>query len=211
METIWIMGAGRFGLRAARLLTAGQNNFRIVLLDRDQEKLDRARGLSCNTVCADGISYLNTHLNPGNMPTWIVPALPVHLAWEWCKNQLGQVRLLDISSKIDPLLPNPMRGSKGTIYVSHADFICPENCCEPRDICTVTKRPRKQKMTTLLSQLEFENFSSLVIQSRQLGPGVGGYTPQALFDLLEKIKVGKAPFFLSTACLCHGVITGFDR
>ncbi len=210
MEAIWIMGAGRFGLRAARLLTTGQNNFRIILVDRDQEKLDRVPDLSCTKVHADGVAYLNTHLNPGNMPAWIVPALPVHLAWEWCKRQLGQANLLDISSKIDPLLPNPMRGSKGTIYVSYANFICPGNCSESHDLCTVTKLPRKKEMVTLISQLQFKNFSSLVIQSQQLGPGVGGYSPQALFALLEKIKAGTPPFLLSTACRCHGVITGFD-
>ena len=210
METIWIMGAGRFGLRAASVLTTRQNNFRIILVDRDLEKLSLARGLSCTRVHADGVTYLNTHLNSGNRPGWIVPALPVHLAWEWCKMQLGQVNLLDIPSEMDALLPNPMRGSKGTIYVSHADFICPENCYEPQDICTVTQLPRKKEMAALLCQLQFKNFSSLVIQSQQLGPGVGGYSPQVLFDLLEKIKTGNPPFLLSTACRCHGVITGFD-
>ena len=44
METIWIMGAGRFGLRAASVLTTRQNNFRIILVDQDQKKLDLGSG-----------------------------------------------------------------------------------------------------------------------------------------------------------------------
>jgi hypothetical protein len=212
METIWIMGAGRFGLRAATYLLKQHTAFDIVLVDRDRQKLDQAEGLDCITARKDGIVYLNTHLKSGNLPTWIVPALPVHLAWEWCRTQLGPKLLdpLDISSEIDGLLPNPMHGPGGDIYVSHADFICPSNCNEPHDFCTVTREPRKQEMFDLLSQLRFENFSSQVIESCQLGPGIGGYRPEALFSLLEKIKTLKGPILLSTACRCHAVITGFD-
>jgi len=218
METIWIIGAGRFGLQAARSLSKRHKAWQILLVDVDGEKLDRAGDLDCITQQADGISFLNTHLNRDlsrdlkfGMPTWIVPALPVHLAWEWCRRQLGDVPLipLDVSSEIDLLLPNPMRGSNGEIYVSHANFICPGNCSEPNDICTVTQQPRNQEMFKLLSQLRFQGFSSLVIQSRQLGPGVGGYSPEALFSLLEKMDGATGPFLLSTACRCHAVITGF--
>ncbi len=47
-------------------------------MDRDQKKMDQARELDCMTELADGIAYLNTHLKSGNLPAWIVPALPVH-------------------------------------------------------------------------------------------------------------------------------------
>ena len=103
METVWIIGGGRFGLRAAKYLLKQDKAFQVVLVDRDQKKLDQARELNCMTELADGIAYLNIHLKSGNLPAWIVPALPVHLAWEWCRMQLGQKVLipLDISSEID--------------------------------------------------------------------------------------------------------------
>lgn len=197
-------------MRAVTALSSRHNNLQIVLVDRDREKLDLARGLDCIAVQSDGVAYLDTHLNPENLPAWIVPAVPVHLAWEWCRRQLGPEVLtpVNISCEIDGHLPHPMRGSNGDIYVSHADFLCPINCSEPHDICTVTQQPRKQEMFKLLSQLQFQNFSSLVIQSLQLAPGVGGYRPGALFSLLKKIEKVKGPFLLSTACRCHGVITG---
>jgi len=213
METIWIIGVGRFGLRAAKSLSRSHNNLKIVLVDPDKAKLEKARSLGCILEQADGIEYLNTHLKSRTLPTWIVPALPIHLAWEWCRCQLGAVLLnpVEISSKIDKLLPNPMHGSNGDRYVSHADFICPANCSEPSDICTVTQQPRKQNMYDLLSQLRFIDFSSLVIQSQQLGPGVGGYAPESLFSLLDRIEKKKGSFLLSTACRCHGVITAFNH
>ncbi|RLB87283.1 MAG: potassium transporter [Deltaproteobacteria bacterium] len=213
METIWIVGAGGFGMRAVTALSNRHNNLEILLVDRDRKKLDQARGLDCITVHSDGAAYLETHLKPGKLPLWIVPAVPVHLAWEWCRRQLGPewVTPVNISSEIDGKLPNPMHGSNGDIYVSHADFMCPVNCSEPDDICTVTQQPRKQEMFKLLSKLQFKAFSSLVIQSQQLAPGVGGYSPEALFSLLKKIEGVKGPFLLSTACRCHGVITGGTR
>ncbi len=210
METIWVMGAGKFGMRAVTALSRRHKNLEIVLVDRDFEKLDRAGDLDCVTAHSDSVSYLETHLKPGNLPCWIVPAVPVHLAWEWCRNQLGAegVTRVQISPGIDRQLPNPIHGANGDVYVSHADFICPVNCSEPDDICTVTQQPRKQEMFKLLSRLQFEHFSSLVLQSQQLAPGVGGYRSEALFSLLKEIKGIDGPFLLSTACRCHGVISG---
>jgi len=209
MEIVWIIGSGRFGLRAARHLLRQDKRFQVVLVDSDPGKLDPAQGLDCSKVHADGIAYLDALLDSGNLPAWIVPALPVHLAWEWCRRQLGAAMMhpVQVSSRIERQVPNPMRGPEGNLYVSHANFRCPANCNEPHDICTITQEPRKQEMYRLLSQLGFENFASLVIQSRQLGPGIGGYAPKALFLLLEKIKTVNGPFLLSTACRCHGVIT----
>ncbi len=132
METIWIIGAGQFGMRAVTSLSRRHKNLKIVLVDQDCEKLDRARGMECITVHSDGGAYLETHLKPGNLPDWIVPALPVHLVWEWCLRQLGPEGLtrVNISSEIDGQLPNPMHGSNGDIYVSHANFILEERMAE---------------------------------------------------------------------------------
>jgi len=210
METIWIIGAGGFGMRAVTALARRHKNLEILLVDRDFETLDKASGLACITVHSEGVDYLETHLKPGNLPLWIVPAVPIHLAWEWCRRQLGPEAItpVTLSSGIDGQLPYPMRGSNGDLYVSHANFICPINCSEPDEICTVTQQPRRQEMFKLLAQLQFENFSSLVLQSQQLAPGVGGYSSAALFSVLKKIEGQKGPFLLSTACRCHGVITG---
>jgi NAD(P)-dependent dehydrogenase (short-subunit alcohol dehydrogenase family) len=82
MEIVWIISAGGFGLRAAKYLLHQQKGFQVVLVDRDREKLDQAEDLDCIRTQADGIEFLNANIKPGNYSAWIVPAVPVHLAWE---------------------------------------------------------------------------------------------------------------------------------
>jgi hypothetical protein len=95
--------------------------------------------------------------------------------------------------------------------VSHADFRCPDDCDEPQDICTITRKKRKQNMYELLGKMHSEPFKALNIRSYQLGPGIGGYRTEQLLALMEKVKQAKGPILLSTACRCHGVITGLER
>ncbi len=210
MEKVWIIGVGGFGLRAAKYLLNQHQGFQVELVDRDREKLDQAKDLDCKRIQADGIDFLNASIKPGNMSVWVVPAVPVHLAWEWCCQQFGKEPLPPeiIPFELDGLLPNAMRGTGKDLYVSHADFYCPANCSEPDDFCTVTGEPRKQDMYKLLSGLRFQNFHPLVIQSHQLGPGVGGYRLGDLCALPGKISRANGPCLLCTACRCHGVITG---
>ncbi len=109
------------------------------------------------------------------------------------------------------MLPRPVRGPVGDIYVTHADFLCPDDCPEPALTCTVTKEPRQPDMYGLLERIRFQNFEPVVVQSRQLGPGVGGYRPDALFTLLSRLeKESGGTYLAATACRCHGVLTGIE-
>jgi len=213
METIWVIGVGLFGSHAVRSLSRRHRDWRFVLVDPVEENLIQVDCPNCTRKKEDGISYLNHQLFPEKGPSWIIPALPVHLAGEWCRMQLGPDRVsnLELPDAIEPFLPNPMRGEDGNIYVSHADFKCPENCAEPEKICTVTREKRKRDMYEVLGDLAFSPFQSLVIRSRQLAPGVGGYRPEALFKLLERVESATGYLLLSTACRCHGVVTGLNR
>ncbi len=142
-------------------------------------------------------------------PDWVVPAVPVHLAWEWCRLTLGINRLktCPLPEDIDGCLPHPMRGTDHQIYVSHADFLCSPNCSEPDERCTVTGKPRKKDMFRLIANLKLPEVVSFVIQSRQLGPGTGGYTPADLYALADRISSHNGRCLVATACRCHGVIT----
>jgi len=59
--------------------------------------------------------------------------------------------------------------------------------------------------------MNVDGFLTLGIRSLQLAPGVGGYRPEALWSVLEKVlEVGaEKNYLLSTACLCHGVLDSF--
>lgn len=214
MEEIWIIGVGQFGFLAYRRLSERVKKRHFVLVDPIKQNLLRCEGPEATLEQSEGVDFLFQHLHRTERgPDWIIPALPVHLAAEWivsCLRSEG-LRRIAIPPKIEPLLPNPIRGSEGNIYVSHAHFRCPDDCSEPRDLCTVTQKPRKQNMFDLLRELQTSPFRSLVIRSYQLGPGIGGYRPKQLFDLLEGVKKAGGHVLVCTACRCHGVITGLRR
>ncbi len=243
METIWIIGAGKFGQHALKGLMKRSDATHFVVVDpQDVDAslaLQKTTSHTVESIPEDGIRFLTENLkqDAANTPSWIIPALPRHLAALWCQSVLtpGRLSSIEIPMEIDPMLPNPMRGKSGDLYVSHADFLCPSNCNEPDDYCTVTRKPRKPDMFRILATLALPGFRSLVIQSHQLGPGIGGYRPAALFQLLDQtkphaladptnnksldmslddnsfeIKMNDRHYLISTACRCHGVITGFE-
>ncbi len=213
MEEIWIIGVGQFGYMAFQRLSETGKERHFVLVDPLEENLLRCKGPTVAHEISDGVDFLEKYLKSGKRPDWIIPALPVHLAAEWFLLHLGpeKLRRIPLPPDIEMIVPNPIRGSEGNIYVSHADFRCPDDCDEPEDICTITRKKRKQNMYELLGNIHIEPFKALNIRSRQLGPGIGGYRTEQLLALMEKVKQAKGPILLSTACRCHGVITGLER
>ncbi len=207
METIWIIGAGTFGLRAAKLLTDQGSRYGVTLVDQDRTALDRAKDLGCDIEMGDGIDFLRAQLTPNDGPDWIVPAVPVHLAWKWCTRVCPGLNPTEVPPGLDRKIPNFMKGNNGDIYTSHANFICPPNCNEPDRNCTATGLPRKQPMYEVLAGLSCDRYASLVIQSRQLGPGLGGYRSSSLFSLKHRIEKARGPVLVGTACKCHGVVS----
>lgn len=182
----------------------------LILVDPDKANLSRAAGPNRSLEVADGVAYTDQHLfSPDIGPDWIVPALPVHLAAEWCLKRHGsRLRRYRIPELIDSHIPNAMHGVDGNVYTSHAEFRCPENCSEPADVCSVTTEPRKRNMYDILQNLNLPTFKPFAIRSHQLGPGIGGYRPERLFALNKQLDSIKGAVLLSTACRCHGVITG---
>jgi hypothetical protein len=213
MEEIWIIGLGQFGhIAYLRLSEAGKDRH-FVLVDPVEEKLRRCEGAGTTLEISDGIKFLGKYLEKGRKPDWIIPALPVHLSAEWLLLHLGPQRLRRISlpSELARLVPNPFRGPEGNLYVSHADFRCPQDCDEPLDICTITHKSRNQNMYDFLGSIHLEPFKPLNIRSHQLEPGIGGYRAEQLTELRKNVEQATGPVLLSTACRCHGVITGLER
>ena len=213
MEEIWIVGVGQFGLIAYRRLSKTHKDRRFVLVDPEEANLLKCKGPNTTLEPGDGARFLEQNLVPGNGPDWIVPALPVHLAAEWLLLRMGPERLQrhTLPHEIEPFLPNPLWGTEGNVYVSHAEFRCPDDCAEPRDICTVTGKKRKQNMFEILGDIRLAHLQPLAIRSHQLGPGIGGYRTRQLFSLLDRVERASGHLLVSTACRCHGVITGLER
>jgi hypothetical protein len=213
MREVWIIGIGQFGWLAAQRLSSRLPDTHFLLVDPDGENLSRAKGPRRTLIKEDGVHFLHASLIDRARPDWIIPALPIHLAAEWCLLRLREQgwQRREIPETIHSLLPAPLVGPSGDVYVSHADFKCPDDCAEPRDLCTVTQERRKRNMFDLLADLPVSPFRPVVIRSHQLGPGIGGYRPSQLMDLLSRIDNGPPKVLLGTACRCHGVLTAMEQ
>jgi len=211
-HTYLIIGCGRFGGRAAEKFFQKDPHTKIIIVDKSKKGLQKVFRLPIETIISDGIFYLSQFLSEGRKADYIIPAVPLHLAFEFILSQLkprGAKRM-----RIPPIsgLPNAMTGKTGDLYTSLADFLCSEDCREPVQYCTVTKKRRPKPLYKILNDLEGP-FESKVIRSQQLGPGIGGFRPKALMDLLEDIKRKKnlgQSILVSTASRCHGVTSAFS-
>ena len=212
MPYFWIIGGGKFGRKAAKTLGKANPSDQITLVEQKKSVCRQIRHRGYQMVCTDGIQYLAQHLISAHHPDWIVPAIPIHVAYEWIRIKLSasqQALRIPVPAKLIGKLPHPIKGTAGQLYISIADFKCPDNCPEPPDICTHTGKPRPMILHEFLKSIQHNDFKSIVIRSHQLAPGVGGYKPSELFEALKKVETARTPVLLSTACSCHGVMDVF--
>ena len=212
MKSFWIIGAGKFGQKAAKTMYRKIPGAEMTIIEKKSEICNQKEKSGFKTVCMDGIEYLGQNLKNIDYPDWIIPAIPVHVAYEWVRLKIKNnyiVRTIPVPEKVITNLPNVFKGKRCEIYMSIADFICPDNCPEPEEVCTHTGKPRPFTLYKKLESIKYDHFRSVVVRSRQLSPGVGGYSPEALFHALDVIKSSTIPVLLSTACRCHGVMHAF--
>ena len=211
-NSYWIIGAGRFGTKAVERLHKKRPGASLTVVDQDAQALARLGDLPVEKVCKEGASHLEAHLDAQVVPDWIIPAVPIHLAFEWVRLKLshhGRIQVLAVPPDIEKMLPNPMRGAQGKLFASYADFRCPDNCTEPLDRCTFTGKPRKGLLYERIEKICHKDYRSIVIRSHQLTAGVGGYRPEALRRSLAEVSKMKTPVLYATACFCHGVMHAF--
>ena len=204
-----IVGAGQFGAAAVKKLHKKYPAAPLTVVDQNQAALDRVGDFPVEKVCSEGASYLEQLLDKETVIDWIIPAAPIHVAFEWvCRKlaRIGPVEVVAVPTEVESKLPNPKRGPEGQLFVSYADFRCPEHCTEPYDLCTWTGKPRKGLLYRTVQEIVFEDYRPIVIRSHQLAPGVGGYQVEALRKSLDEVMQETTPVLYTTACLCHGVI-----
>jgi len=212
-KAIIIVGAGHFGQRAAALLNSAPCAS-LWIVDRDAKKLKTMGNIGAKRIAEDGVRFLAKHFSHLAPSTFIIPAVPVHLAFEWLRTYKSRPRAIEqlpVPKAFALRLPHTWDGSEGSLLASYADFRCPEDCPEPTNRCTVTGKKRETPLYRLLAEVEIRGFGVHVIRSRQLAPGVGGYRVKDLKELLGKILEGsKRKWLVATACKCHGVVTGLQ-
>ena len=203
----WIIGAGRFGQIAVERITRHIPGATITVVDKKPFAMDDT---DIATISEDGIKWLKALLDQGSPVDMIVPAIPVHVAAEWLKlnfKNLFDIRSVRIPDSWLTQMPNAIRGTTGQAFVSHADFICPDHCHEPENICTHTGKPRPKDLFRLLGNLDFQDVLPIVLRSHQLLPGVGGIYPTDLMNAMDTVchNTHRA-LMIATACRCHGVV-----
>jgi len=210
-DTVFIIGAGHFGARAARIVCQ-QSNSPVFVVDPDEIGLANLKDLRVKKILGDGIQFLIKNFHYLKQVNTIVPALPIHLAYEWLKGFLpGDMKIKKLHvPETNPPLPHAWPASDGSTLVSYADFLCPDDCPEPVH-CTITGEKREQPLYALLRNLHLPPFNLHIIRSHQLAPGLGGYKVEDLEET-AKIVLGNKPgrWILGTACKCHGILTAFE-
>lgn len=213
IKSVWVLGAGKFGLKAVERIKQKYPKVNLTVVDLKREiaqTVISAHGVVY--VCRDGIDFLNEALAGTTEPDWIIPAIPVHVACEWIKCRLSLIRAVRpmiLPEHLVGMLPNTLQGKQGEIYSSMADFLCPEDCNEPHGICTVTKKKRAYRLYDLLASIQLKPYKTVVVKSRQICAGVGGYRPADLFNALGDVRCCDAPILLGTSCKCHAVVSAF--
>lgn len=211
-QIAYILGGGNFGSRAFARLQSSFLSSNLTVVDREPAALEAVEAAGGRVVHADAPAFLAASQAQMGLDDWIIPAIPIHVAFAWLQEMLSPAmhfETMPAPRELEVLLPNVMRGAAGELYISNADFRCPDECLEPDDLCTATGKPRPRVLHATLSGLTLSGYRSICIVSEQLGPGVGGYRLRALHKALETVRRNPGSFFVSTACKCHGVLHAF--
>lgn len=211
-RAIRILGAGRFGRIAAERLRRHFPGSSLCIVDRDADRVEAVRREVevCGEVC-DPQEFITGSVVSEDV--WIIPAIPVHVGFEWLARSLGRMRKmrrLPVAEDVAWQVPNPIRSPSGTLYASFADFICPDHCSEPDEMCTHTGKARPGTLYEVFGKIRLEDFDVAVLRSWQLAPGVGGYPMRSLHELFERVTARSGKYLVATSCRCHGVIDALE-
>jgi hypothetical protein len=200
------IGGGRFGRLSLERL-AGR-----VALVVEPEPGPELMGTKVPTWREDGVRAAVEMLESGSPPKYLIPTLPVHLFSRWLLANLTDLQPKQLSFTDNDLLSLQcnIHSIDNVYYVSLADFICPDDCPEPAEICTVTGKPRGTPLFRRMAKLGALGYKTAVLRSRQLAPGIGGILSADMLTFKDAIRQSPGRWIVATACRCHGVLELID-
>ena len=210
MSRIFIIGFGQVGREIMPLVKKRWPGDKTWIVDHDPKALTMENGSYGISVLEDGPRFLARNQAWIRDEDWIIPALPIHLAWHWLYLNLKasfKTRSLRPDHLLDLKLPFKKKFGPA-LLVSYADFICPNHCPAPLGRCFKTREERPSPLWRFLETCLSPKGNLHVIESRQMAPGMGGYPFGELKKALHRAWQSGPPFFLATACRCHGIING---
>lgn len=206
---------GQFGRLAWQRLSAQEPEAEFCLVDHDAQRFGFIpSNPTIRLVTASVAVFLTDALEAKTLPDWIIPAIPRHVAfdWLWGQRSAGEIwRQIPVPMEMGQDLPFVLSGPAGELYLSLSTERCPDDCPEPAMSCSLTGTPRTYNLYEYLENSVLGDYTSLVIRSRQLAPGVGGYRPADLHQLRRQVLGLEGKILISTACRCHGVTNGLER
>jgi hypothetical protein len=211
MASYLILGGGKFGRLAFERLARQDAAASFLVVDSDPGSLViSGGGPGHQQVQAEAIAFLVQHLAGDDRWDWIVPMVPIHVAYQWLL--AGPLAGSDWQPAAAPaalahLVPETQRGPEGELFLSRAQHLCPDDCAET-GICPVTGEPRDLPLHQELAGFNLAGYQIRVIPSQQLAPGVGGYPPGCLLDLARDLNALEGKVLVATACRCQGVVHG---
>ncbi|MCU0590012.1 MAG: NAD-binding protein, partial [Desulfobacterales bacterium] len=85
MQKVWIIGGGKFGLRAAETIGSAGAAADILIVDKDPRRCRKIEDRGFHVVEGDGVEFLKSRLESPRQRQWIVAAAPIHVAYEWMR------------------------------------------------------------------------------------------------------------------------------
>jgi len=215
MTRYLILGAGKFGRLALVRLFRQEAAAALVVVEHRPEALAAARALGLpgvEWVEAEAMAFLAANLKGKPPWDWLIPMVPVHVAVAWLlAGPLKGWETVAVPEAAGRLAKDWSRGPAGQLYLSRAAHLCPDDCSEPDSVCPVSGESREVPLSAELAAVNLPGWSTRVIPSRQLAPGVGGYPPEALLALGRELTGMAGKVLVATACRCHGVVHGLRR
>lgn len=214
MARYLILGKGKFGQLALDRLARQDDSASFLVVDRDSEVLvlqgDTGR---CRLVQDEAIGFLVRNLIDNPPWDWIIPMVPVHVAYHWLL--AGPLagsgwQPHPVPEDLERLIGATGCHADGALYLSRAQHLCPDDCAEP-EICPFTGEARELPLHQKLASLKLPGCQVKVIPSQQLAPGVGGYESARLLALARDLQDQTGTILIATACSCHGVMHGLRR
>lgn len=215
LTRVIILGAGKFGRRAARLLRQAFPALELIVVDQHLAPLEEVRRQdpTAHLVAADGPAWVAAVLSRLHAGDYLLPCLPGQVAFEVLRRTVlapPEWQAVPVPPELEALAPVAFRGAAGELYLSRAVHLCPEDCGEPQ-VCPVDGLPRRPGLDEVLAGFSLPGWQIRVLASRQLLPGVGGFTVAALRRLAEVPPPLPSRLLLATACRCHGVVHAVVR
>lgn len=197
-----ILGFGKFGRLSLKRLLAVGSEVSIIIVDSNEQALIGSFPKSVEVIQSEAITFLTRYRDIDSQDI-ILPLVPLHVAAGYLLARIPGASLTSLPNMLSQIVPQPFLIGDFNLCCSRADFICPDDCPEG-DLCTVTGLPR-HPLYEDLEALIVPGFTVRVLRSRQILPGLGGYSFRELQQLVSSMSAGK--YLIATACKCHGILT----